>query len=312
MAVTTLTAARGPRRRPPDGTRPRRHHHLPRPLGRGQDHPRRHRPRGRRQPGHRLPRCSRAARTPSSGRRRRRARPRSSSGLGRRLGRRGAGGASLVAALTTPPAPCCVARRAAAPPRPRARARRSRTSPSASSTASSPPPSRLAGPLLTRTSTTSGAAGRRVARPARRCPTLLVPSEHVDLGDRGGRPPLRPHVPPARPPQRRVPWLTTCPAPTQEIIGRAERRRPRRDPRHHQHRRRRRGMRHPADSYDAIFTWDYDQGRPPEAATSLYEKAKTVQWNGETDLPWEIDVDQEEVVAANAAANQRHRRRAST
>jgi hypothetical protein len=34
----------------------------------------------------------------------------------------------------------------------------------------------------------------------------------------------------------------------------------------------------------------------------LYEKAKTSQWNGETDLPWDTDVDQEKVVLANATA----------
>jgi hypothetical protein len=31
----------------------------------------------------------------------------------------------------------------------------------------------------------------------------------------------------------------------------------------------------------------------------LYEKAKTSQWNGQTDLPWDTDVDQEAVVEAN-------------
>jgi hypothetical protein len=35
----------------------------------------------------------------------------------------------------------------------------------------------------------------------------------------------------------------------------------------------------------------------------LYEKAKTSQWNAETDLPWDTDVDQEKVVLANAVAN---------
>jgi hypothetical protein len=55
------------------------------------------------------------------------------------------------------------------------------------------------------------------------------------------------------------------------------------------------------DNADAIFTWNYNKGerRPLE---KLYEKAKTSQWNGETDLDWSIDVDQEAVVAANAAA----------
>jgi hypothetical protein len=56
------------------------------------------------------------------------------------------------------------------------------------------------------------------------------------------------------------------------------------------------------DNADAIFTWDYEKGERP-ALNKLYEKAKTAQWNGETDLPWETEVDQEQVVIANAAAN---------
>jgi hypothetical protein len=56
------------------------------------------------------------------------------------------------------------------------------------------------------------------------------------------------------------------------------------------------------DNADAIFTWDYEKGRRP-ALNRLYEKAKTSQWNGETDLPWGAEVDQEAVVMANAAAN---------
>jgi hypothetical protein len=52
---------------------------------------------------------------------------------------------------------------------------------------------------------------------------------------------------------------------------------------------------------DAIFSWDYERSRP--ALVKLYEKAKTSQWNGETDLPWDTDVDQEKVVLANATAN---------
>jgi len=54
--------------------------------------------------------------------------------------------------------------------------------------------------------------------------------------------------------------------------------------------------------YDAQFTWDYEKGGRPKL-DRLYEKAKTSQWNGQTDLPWEIEVDQEAVVIANAAAN---------
>src|SRR4051812_2562156 len=51
---------------------------------------------------------------------------------------------------------------------------------------------------------------------------------------------------------------------------------------------------------EAIFTWDYSRSRP--ALVKLYEKAKTSQWNGETDLPWDTDVDQEKIVLANMMA----------
>src|SRR4051812_44042004 len=50
---------------------------------------------------------------------------------------------------------------------------------------------------------------------------------------------------------------------------------------------------------DALFTWDYERSRP--ALVKLYEKAKTSQWNAETDLDWSIEVDQAEVVLANQA-----------
>jgi len=50
------------------------------------------------------------------------------------------------------------------------------------------------------------------------------------------------------------------------------------------------------DNADAIFTWDYEKGARP-ALNKLYEKAKTAQWNGETDLPWDTEVDIEKVVA---------------
>jgi hypothetical protein len=56
-----------------------------------------------------------------------------------------------------------------------------------------------------------------------------------------------------------------------------------------------------ADNADAIFTWDYTKGARP-ALNRLYEKAKTSQWNGETDLAWETEVDQEAVVINNALA----------
>jgi len=46
---------------------------------------------------------------------------------------------------------------------------------------------------------------------------------------------------------------------------------------------------------DTIFTWDYERSREP--LVRLYEKAKTSQWNGTTDLPWDTEVDQRRVVA---------------
>ena len=56
------------------------------------------------------------------------------------------------------------------------------------------------------------------------------------------------------------------------------------------------------DNAEAIFTWDYEKGQRP-ALNRLYEKAKTSMWNGETDLPWDTEVDQEKVVADNAMAS---------
>jgi len=59
------------------------------------------------------------------------------------------------------------------------------------------------------------------------------------------------------------------------------------------------------DNADAIFTWDYEKGARP-ALNKLYEKAKTAQWNGETDLDWSIEVDPTKIMSAmqegNAAA----------
>ena len=57
---------------------------------------------------------------------------------------------------------------------------------------------------------------------------------------------------------------------------------------------------HVRDHADAIFTWNYDKGERP-ALNKLYEKAKGAQWNGETDLPWDTEVDQE--AQAMAAVN---------
>jgi len=48
---------------------------------------------------------------------------------------------------------------------------------------------------------------------------------------------------------------------------------------------------------DTIFTWDYERNRIP--LSKLYEKAKTAQWNGSTDLPWELEVDQEKLAATS-------------
>ncbi len=47
---------------------------------------------------------------------------------------------------------------------------------------------------------------------------------------------------------------------------------------------------HVKDNADCIYTWDYNKGGRPRLE-KLYEKAKHGQWNGETDLPWETQVD---------------------
>lgn len=44
------------------------------------------------------------------------------------------------------------------------------------------------------------------------------------------------------------------------------------------------------DNAPALFTWEYTKGERPRLER-LYEKAKNSQWNGETDLPWETEVD---------------------
>ena len=51
----------------------------------------------------------------------------------------------------------------------------------------------------------------------------------------------------------------------------------------------------------SIFTWDYNKGARP-SLEKLYEKSKVSMWNGETDLPWDTDVDPEAVVVANNEA----------
>ncbi|MGI9623799.1 MAG: ferritin-like domain-containing protein [Acidimicrobiales bacterium] len=50
------------------------------------------------------------------------------------------------------------------------------------------------------------------------------------------------------------------------------------------------------DNAAAIFTWDYEKGKRAKL-DKLYEKAKTAQWNGSTDLDWDADVDAERVAA---------------
>jgi len=57
------------------------------------------------------------------------------------------------------------------------------------------------------------------------------------------------------------------------------------------------------DHAPAIFTWDYEKGRRP-ALNKLYEKAKHAQWNGETDLDWSIEVDQEHFARMLSAMRQ--------
>jgi len=44
------------------------------------------------------------------------------------------------------------------------------------------------------------------------------------------------------------------------------------------------------DNSEALFTWDYAKGARPQLER-LYEKAKTSQWNAQTDLDWSIEVD---------------------
>ena len=66
------------------------------------------------------------------------------------------------------------------------------------------------------------------------------------------------------------------------------------------------------DNAEAIFTWDYEKGQRP-ALNGSTRRPRSRMWNGETDLPWDTEVDQEKVVAENAMAigrlRRRHRRR---
>ncbi|MEM7272871.1 MAG: hypothetical protein AAF547_07320 [Actinomycetota bacterium] len=49
---------------------------------------------------------------------------------------------------------------------------------------------------------------------------------------------------------------------------------------------------------DTIFTWDYEKGARA-GLNKLYEKAKGAMWDGEKDLDWSIDVDQERLARMN-------------
>ncbi|HUR78142.1 MAG TPA: ferritin-like domain-containing protein [Acidimicrobiales bacterium] len=60
-------------------------------------------------------------------------------------------------------------------------------------------------------------------------------------------------------------------------------------------------IRNVRNNADTIFTWDYERSRTP--LSKLYEKAKTAQWNGSTDLDWSIDVDQELLAQMSPDAN---------
>jgi len=53
------------------------------------------------------------------------------------------------------------------------------------------------------------------------------------------------------------------------------------------------------DNADAIFTWNYGKGERAKL-DKLYEKAKTSQWNGSTDLDWSIEVDPYEALNLQA------------
>ena len=56
------------------------------------------------------------------------------------------------------------------------------------------------------------------------------------------------------------------------------------------------------DNAECIYSWDYEKGARPQLA-KLYEKAKAGQWNGETDLPWETEVDQEALAVEEYETN---------
>ena len=72
-------------------------------------------------------------------------------------------------------------------------------------------------------------------------------------------------------------------------------RRPRGHPRGHQHRRDEVDPRGARTTPTPSSPGTTRRAQRP-ALNKLYEKAKTSQWNGETDLPWDTEVDQEAVV----------------
>lgn len=49
---------------------------------------------------------------------------------------------------------------------------------------------------------------------------------------------------------------------------------------------------------DSVFSWDFATGARPQL-DALYEKGKASQWNAATDIPWDIEVDQQKVVLGN-------------
>ena len=54
---------------------------------------------------------------------------------------------------------------------------------------------------------------------------------------------------------------------------------------------------------EVLFTWDYSRSRP--ALAKLYEKGKASQWNATTDLPWDLEVDNEKLAAEFGGSNAR-------
>jgi hypothetical protein len=46
-------------------------------------------------------------------------------------------------------------------------------------------------------------------------------------------------------------------------------------------------IREVSTTFDSLFTWDYEKGKRQQL-NKLYEKAKTSQWNAETDIDWSI------------------------